>query len=77
MFFARETKDFWRSDAGAITVDWTVLTASLIALGFAVTLPIATGAGRMGDSIGQALETETVEIADNAAEPSPPADPQF
>lgn len=32
---------FFRDDAGAITVDWVVLTAAIVGLGMVVLIPIA------------------------------------
>ena len=66
---------FKSSEDGAITVDWTVMTAAIIALGFAVTLPIATGAGKMGASIGSALGAEDVELAEGDTAPEPLVQP--
>lgn len=36
---------FWESEAGAITVDWVVLTAAIAGIGFAVMMVVAPGIG--------------------------------
>lgn len=34
---------FWQDDAGAVTLDWVVLTAALVGTGFAVMSTVVTG----------------------------------
>lgn len=75
MYLATMFKTFRKSESGAITVDWTVLTAAIVALGFAATISVATSAQRLGDAIGGALETENVELALNELEQEPAQTP--
>ncbi|WP_050528346.1 hypothetical protein [Pseudorhodobacter aquimaris] len=48
---------FLKSETGAITVDWVVLTAAIIGLGMIVLMPIAytadSSAEKIGDQIGE------------------------
>lgn len=46
-------KSFFRSEDGAVTVDWVVLTAAVVALGGAAITSIEGGTG----SVGSAVET--------------------
>lgn len=49
--------DFWRSESGAVTVDWVVLTAAIVGLGLVVLIPIGfttdQGAQQIGLQISQ------------------------
>ncbi|HSF90862.1 MAG TPA: hypothetical protein VLA51_01530 [Paracoccaceae bacterium] len=45
-------RNFWRSDAGAVTVDWVVLTAAIIGLGMIVLAPIGFTTGQGAQQIG-------------------------
>lgn len=48
---------FLKDDAGAITVDWVVLTAALIGIGMVVLMPVAfeadSASAKIGDEIGE------------------------
>ncbi len=46
---------FLRSDSGAVTVDWVVLTAAIIGMSLAVVVTIRTAATDPADSIGAQL----------------------
>jgi Flp pilus assembly pilin Flp len=42
---------FWNDETGAVTVDWVVITAAIVALGVAVTAAVTTGTENLSDSI--------------------------
>lgn len=46
---------FAKSDEGAVTVDWVVLTAAIVGLGIAVISTVATGALDNADGLGAHL----------------------
>ena len=46
---------FRRDDAGAVTVDWIVLTAALVGLGIAVLTSVANGATEMSDDVKRCM----------------------
>lgn len=52
--------DFRNDEAGAVTVDWVVLTAAIVGLGIAVVASVRTGAGTMASNIRTSLSTATV-----------------
>ncbi len=45
-------KNFLKSEDGAVTVDWVVLTASIIALGLVVVSTIASGTTNVSTGLG-------------------------
>lgn len=47
---------FWHDDQGAVTVDWVVLSAALVGLGFAVSLVVMTGVNDSTNSLTSELE---------------------
>ena len=47
--------NFLKSEDGAVTVDWVVLTASIIALGLAVVVSIAGGVTSVSGGLGTNL----------------------
>ncbi len=53
----RQSRRFIRDEKGAVTVDWVVLTASILLLGMAVGITVgtqATGVGsKIGDTVGE------------------------
>ena len=53
---------FVRDEDGAVTVDWVVLTAAVIGLGFAVIRPIVAGATDVSGSIGAELTAAQVNL---------------
>ena len=53
----RQLITFLKSDDGAVTVDWVVLTAAVVGLGVAVSIAITTGAVDLSDSIWTFMET--------------------
>lgn len=44
-------KRFARDESGAVTVDWVVLTAAVVALGAMATIAITDGTTNLSDSI--------------------------
>ena len=54
---------FFRSQDGAITVDWMLLTAALLTLGIAVGYSVSDGAEAMAENTGEVLgEAEIPEL---------------
>ncbi len=48
-------KNFRNDEDGAVTVDWVVLTAAIVALGIAVGGAVSTGATGLANSVGADL----------------------
>ena len=46
---------FFKDEAGAITVDWVVLTAAILALGFVIGAKVWTGTVVTSETVGAAL----------------------
>ncbi len=44
-------KNFANDESGAVTVDWVVLTAAVVALGFLVMNSVTTGVGALAENI--------------------------
>ena len=61
-------RQFLRSEDGAVTVDWVVLTAAVIGLGFAVVRPILGGATDVSGSVGAQLTSAGVTLNGIAAQ---------
>jgi len=57
IFLARFAKD----EAGAVTVDWVVLTAAIVGLGIAVIATISDGALDYSTGLGNHLDDVTVQ----------------
>ncbi|ANB35062.1 Flp pilus assembly pilin Flp [Rhodovulum sulfidophilum] len=53
-------KTFAKSDSGAVTVDWVVLTAAIVGLGIAVLSTVRGGVNDLGGEISDALSEATV-----------------
>ncbi|BAQ68940.1 hypothetical protein NHU_01785 [Rhodovulum sulfidophilum] len=53
-------KTFAKSDSGAVTVDWVVLTAAIVGLGIAVLTTVRDGVNDLGDNISDSLSDATV-----------------
>lgn len=51
---------FARADDGAVTVDWVVLTAAVIGLGFAAIISISGASGSVGTTVQNFLNAITV-----------------
>lgn len=56
--------EFLRSEDGAVTVDWVVLTAAVVGMGAAVTISVAGGATDVSASLGANLEAATPQSID-------------
>ena len=54
------TKTFLRSEQGAVTVDWVVLTAALVGLSLAVMGVVATGVENASQRIAAQLRSDMV-----------------
>lgn len=52
---------FYRDEAGAVTVDWVVLTAAIVFLGAGVAILVRTGAVDLSDRVGTTLTELEVE----------------
>lgn len=48
-------KDFAKEETGAVTVDWVVLTAAIIFLGFIVGTMVSTATVDSGEMIGDTV----------------------
>ncbi len=55
---------FLRSEDGAVTVDWVVLTAAIIGLGLAVLVPIGIAATDTSTGVSAAVSASTVTSAE-------------
>ena len=53
-------KNFRKDEDGAVTVDWVVLTAAVVALAAAAYTSIETGVTSLGDAAETALDAATV-----------------
>lgn len=53
---------FLRDEDGAVTIDWVVLTAAIVGLGFAVINGISAGTNNIGNSTGTALTSLQVSL---------------
>ena len=53
-------KNFRRSEDGAVTVDWVVLTAGLVGLAVAVIALVAAGATDHSNSVGAQLSNQAI-----------------
>ncbi|WP_417239647.1 hypothetical protein [Celeribacter halophilus] len=53
---------FLKSDQGAITVDWVVLTAALIGMGIGFALALSGGIEALADGISTSLSNQHVGI---------------
>ena len=51
---------FCKSESGAITVDWVVLTAALVGMALGVVAIISTAAQDLADGLGATLTAQTV-----------------
>ena len=55
---------FLLSETGAVTVDWVVLTAACIGLGFGVVTFIASSEATVADSVSATISAITPEAGD-------------
>lgn len=52
--------DFWTDEAGAVSVDWVVLTAATVGLGLSAAAAVRTGTSDLGGSIEAGLSNASV-----------------
>jgi Flp pilus assembly pilin Flp len=50
-------KNFVTSESGAVTVDWVVLTAAMVGLGFATIMLVSNGVEGGANNVSTALST--------------------
>ena len=55
-------KNFRKDENGAVTVDWVVLTAAVVALGAVAYQGIADGASGLADNVNTAMSGATVTV---------------
>ncbi len=53
-------KNFAKSESGAVTVDWVVLTAAIVGLGLAVMAVVSGGIENLSQDIDNALTNQTI-----------------
>lgn len=56
---------FLKSEEGAVTVDWVVLTAAIVGLAFIVMLPFVSTVSDKADMIGDAVGEMRTGVGDN------------
>lgn len=54
---------FTVDDDGAVTVDWVVLTAAIIGLGFLIVAPIAGGTNSLASNVADSIGNADVTLA--------------
>lgn len=54
--FRTAAKFFGKDESGAVTVDWVVLTAAIVGLGFVTLTPIAEGTESMSGETAAAID---------------------
>ena len=54
-------KDFWKSEDGAVTVDWVVLTAAVVILGILALNFVRSGVGDAANEINTYLSNITIQ----------------
>jgi|GEM_PF-2006827 len=57
-------KEFLASESGAVTAEWTIMTAALVGLGLASAAAVRTGTGSLGDAISASLSGASVTALD-------------
>ena len=57
-------KKFARSDDGAVTVDWVVMTAAVVGLGIAVLVSVSGGTTSLAANVSSALSDTDVGLGD-------------
>tara|TARA_A100000171_G_scaffold32401_1_gene30811 strand:- start:7 stop:195 length:189 start_codon:yes stop_codon:yes gene_type:complete len=53
-------KNFAKSESGAVTVDWVVLTAAIVGLGLAVMAVVSSGVENLSGDIQTQLTDQTI-----------------
>ena len=57
-------KNFAKSESGAVTVDWVVLTAAIVGLGLAVMAVVSSGVENLSGDIETSLTNQNVTSYD-------------
>ena len=57
-------KKLFCDEDGAVTVDWVVLTAAVVGLGFAVIYSMANGTETLADNLSTGIATISVAAGD-------------
>jgi Flp pilus assembly pilin Flp len=60
MTMQKQLEDFVSGEDGAITVDWVVLTASIVGLGIAAVTAITGNLDTVGDQVDNFLSSQTI-----------------
>ena len=60
MTYSNIIKSFANDEAGAVTVDWVVLTAAIVGLGIVVMTTVGGGITTLATSTSSAISTQTV-----------------
>jgi Flp pilus assembly pilin Flp len=60
MKFSNIFKSFANDEAGAVTVDWVVLTAAIVGLGIIVMTSVGGGVTTLGAAIATKVSSQTV-----------------
>ena len=53
---------FRNDEAGAVTVDWVVLTAAIVGLGIAILATVSNGVGDLADEIDTELSAVDITV---------------
>ncbi len=64
-------KNFAKSESGAVTVDWVVLTAAIVGLGLAVMAVVSGGVQDLSNAIDTQLTDQTITTSFPAAPVTP------
>lgn len=65
----KSLQTFLKSESGAVTVDWVVLTAALVGLGLAVMSVVSGGLEDLSGDINTQLEADHITDAFGTPEP--------
>ena len=57
-------ENFAKSESGAVTVDWVVLTAAIVGLGLAVMAVVSSGVENLSEDIETSLTNQNVTSYD-------------
>lgn len=57
-------KNFLRDRDGAVTVDWVVLTASIVGLGVGVVATLLTANNTLGERVAESMQNAEVKSLD-------------
>ena len=65
--FGTSLLNFWRSDSGAVTVDWVVLTGATVGLGIATAGAIALGTSNLSGDVSEFMGGQSIVTSFNSA----------